>query len=101
MVERFEPAEVIIERRLATVEVHPGICNVPAGAYGPQRMTWADTVIPVWAWIPWCHKPMELRPGFAKGWNDRVVSLYFEDEGGERYATVWRSAVRLRTVTRD
>lgn len=69
----------------------------PPPAYGPEPITWIEHDRPqVWAWIQWPDRVAERVPATVQGHNDRVVMISFYGDRGERYAIVWRNAVRLR-----
>lgn len=93
---RSEDAAAGFARSMATVEIYPGPCHVIPAAYGPEPITWSDRRIPVWIWMPWAHTVMERIPGWARGWNSRVVMVVYDRPGGDGYATVWRAAVTHR-----
>lgn len=75
----------------------PSPCTLPQRAYGPQPIEWCrGPKPPVWAWFTWPDRPATREACFASGWNDRVVVVEWDGEGGMRSTVVWRNAVTLR-----
>ncbi|SFS07627.1 hypothetical protein SAMN04487846_2262 [Microbacterium sp. cf046] len=80
----------------ATAQLAP--CTLPLQAYGPEPITWAKGRPPeVWVWITWGDAPASKIPAVAAGWNDRVVIVEWEAQGGRRSVVVWRNAVTVRS----
>lgn len=73
-------------------------CTLGSNAYGPQPIQWAPRgqLPKVWAWISWADDPATRIAAEASGWNDRVVIIEWEDDGGRRSVVVWRNAVTRR-----
>lgn len=86
----------VSEEKLALMLARPAVLTLPVQAYGPHPIVWADEAPPVWVWISWAAAPAERIPGYAKGWNDRVVIVEWNGSGGLRSTTVWRNAVTKR-----
>jgi hypothetical protein len=78
----------------------PTPCTLPQQAYGPEPLEWArSSKPPVWAWLTWPDRPASRVEAFAVGWNDRVVIVEWDGEGGMRRTVVWRNAVTRRSAT--
>ncbi|MDN8548683.1 hypothetical protein PUW81_006130 [Microbacterium sp. NM3R9] len=73
-------------------------CTIPMQAYGPRELEWPTDWPTVWAWISWPHKPAERVAAVARGWNDRVVVVFWTSEAGELNTVVWRNAVTRRAA---
>lgn len=87
--------DALNDQRIANAAVAP--VTLPAAAYGPQPITWATGSRPsVWVWLSWPDRPAERIAAFAKGWNERVVIVGWDGQGGERDTVVWRNAVTRR-----
>ncbi|MFE1663418.1 hypothetical protein [Microbacterium sp. P02] len=83
------------DQRIADATPRP--CTLPAAAYGPHELQWAERSLPpVWAWITWPYGPATRIPAYAKGWNDRVVIVEWNTNTGTRDTVVWRNAVTTR-----
>lgn len=85
------------EQRVAAAAARPEPLTLPLQAYGPEPIEWHhDHPRPVWAWIIWRDGPATRIPAVADGWNDRVVIVGWEADGGRRTVVVWRNAVSVR-----
>lgn len=73
-------------------------CTLPVQAYGPNEIEWvpADQRRTVWAWITWPDRAATCEQAVAFGWNDRVVAVRWDGDGGEVQCVVWRNAVTRR-----
>jgi hypothetical protein len=87
---------LVTDAKLQFVLVYMAPCTLPAEAYGPQPIEWAQKRAPVWAWISWPHKAAERVAAWATGSNDRVVIVAWDTDRGERNTVVWRNAVTRR-----
>lgn len=97
---RFEAHyDELNDRRIEQSTAQPGPCTLPVQAYGPQPLEWAKGRPPeVWAWITWPDRPASRIRAVADGWNDRVVVVGWEAQGGRRTVVVWRNAVTRRNA---
>jgi hypothetical protein len=86
----------VSDAKLEQMLASPAVITLPVQAYGPQPIEWAERGPLVWVWISWAHKPAERVQGIATGWNDRVVVVEWDGDGGTRSTVVWRNAVTLR-----
>lgn len=85
------------DQRIAASSGSP--TTLPPSAWGPEPIVWAKPGerASVWAWISWPDRVAERTPARAKGWNDRVVIVEWDAEGGSRDTVVWRNAVTRRS----
>lgn len=87
------------DQRIQQAVTRPSAATLPPPAWGPATIQWVRDVPrpPVWVWISWRDGVATRIAAWATGWNDRVVVVAWEGEGGERDTVVWRTAVSKRT----
>ncbi|WP_439593871.1 hypothetical protein [Microbacterium sp.] len=84
------------DAKIAQAAAAGRLVTLPQQAYGPEPIRWSKEKPPVWAWVSWSDGPATRIEAFAAGWNDRVVIVEWEAQGGRRDTVVWRNAVTRR-----
>lgn len=87
------------DQRIEKAASRPAPVTLPPAAWGPAPIEWVRTGShpSVWVWISWNEGVATRIPARAKGWNDRVVIVEWDGEGGFRDTVVWRTAVAQRS----